>query len=66
MKSRQQALPLAPPAPRKAKPRGSQASQFSADNAKCAAVILANPEAYGGEGALPVEWARRVKGAEGR
>ena len=58
---KQQALPLTPRAPRPAKSRGSQASHFSAANAEAASVILANPEAYGGEGSLPLGWARVVE-----
>lgn len=29
-------------------------------NQETAALILANIEAYGGEGSLPVEWARKI------
>jgi hypothetical protein len=36
------------------------AAQFTESNRRAAAVILANPAKYGGDGAAMVEWARAV------
>lgn len=41
-------------------PRKSKLRLFEAGNLETAAIILADPEKYGGEGSLLVEWAKKV------
>ena len=40
-------------------------ARWSADNRTAAAIILANPQRYGGEGSLMVRWARAILAGAG-
>ena len=47
-------------------PHQRLAKQYSVANRTCAAIILADPAKYGGDGSLMVEWGKLVLASEKR
>jgi len=58
----QPSLPFPAPAAAPRASRKQAAVTHEARKRETAALILETPEAYGGEGSLPVEWARKILG----